>query len=304
MAEVKYKKGLSENLPKVSVADGQILVTTDAGNMYIDVSDNDRKLIGAGEKTIANGEIFNDYENNKAIDKSIAMGMDNVAGTKAFTVITVLENGFILSNITNLKDSYKYSIKNGSNFEFNIGVITAINTNTKEITVDKMPTIELTGTIYLFTLDDTTAGDTLLNAWEDSTVYPDSTAHLATSVEGRHNIAISTGAHAEGYQNKALGYFTHVEGRGVMATSTQAHAEGRDTLASGNASHAEGNTTIAAGDHGSHAEGWETQALSEAAHAEGKLTEAKFIAHAEGLETKAYGNHSHTEGAYTSTAQG
>lgn len=66
MAEVSYKKGLSENLPKVPVTDGQILVTTDTGDMYVDVSDNNRKLIGAGKKTIANGEIFNDYENNKA----------------------------------------------------------------------------------------------------------------------------------------------------------------------------------------------------------------------------------------------
>jgi hypothetical protein len=226
MANVIYNRGLSKNLPKVPITDGQILVTTDTGNMYVDISDDDRKLIGTGEKTIANGEIFNDYENNQAIDGSTAIGMDNIAGAKAFTVTNVFENGFILSSVENLVDNYKYSIKNGSNFEFNIGTITAINTNTKEITVDKMPTVDLTGTVYLFTLNDTNAGDTLINAWEDSSIYPGSEAHLAISAEGRHNIGISTGSHVEGYNNKALGYFSHAEGRNNIAANTQSHVEG------------------------------------------------------------------------------
>ena len=274
--------------------------------MYVDISDNDRKLIGTGEKTIADGEIFNDYENNKAIDKSTAIGMDNIAGTKAFAVKSVLENGFVLSNITNLKDTYKYSIKKGSDFEFNIGTITAINTNTKEIIVDKMPSIDLTGTIYLFTLDDTSVGDTLINAWEDFSVYPSSEAHLAISVEGRHNIGMSAGSHVEGCNNKALGYFSHAEGRSVTAAGTSSHAEGKATIAKGDSAHAEGSKTNALG-YSAHAEGADTYAHSAYCHAEGISTQAgtenigstSKAAHAEGFQTVAIGSYSHAEGDCT-----
>ena len=45
MAEVVYKKGLYENLEKVEKADGQILVTEDTGELYIDMSNGMRKKI-------------------------------------------------------------------------------------------------------------------------------------------------------------------------------------------------------------------------------------------------------------------
>lgn len=45
MAEVVYTKGLRENLEKVKKADGQILVTEDTGELYIDMSNGTRKKI-------------------------------------------------------------------------------------------------------------------------------------------------------------------------------------------------------------------------------------------------------------------
>ena len=45
MADVIYKKGQSSNLNNVQIKEGQILVTEDTGEMYIDVTDNDRKKI-------------------------------------------------------------------------------------------------------------------------------------------------------------------------------------------------------------------------------------------------------------------
>ena len=45
MADVIYKKGQSSNLDDVQIKEGQILVTEDTGEMYIDVTNNDRKKI-------------------------------------------------------------------------------------------------------------------------------------------------------------------------------------------------------------------------------------------------------------------
>jgi hypothetical protein len=73
MADVIYKRGLSSRLNDVNIQDGQILVTTDTGNMYVDVDEGTRNLIGSGEKNTSQGEIFNDYAHN-------------VAGSKSFTV--------------------------------------------------------------------------------------------------------------------------------------------------------------------------------------------------------------------------
>lgn len=45
MAEVIYQRGLSTNLEKVEIKDGQIIVTEDSGEMYIDMSNGIRKKI-------------------------------------------------------------------------------------------------------------------------------------------------------------------------------------------------------------------------------------------------------------------
>ena len=50
MADVIYKKGKSSELDKVAVKNGQILVTEDTGEMYIDMSDNSRKKISDNNK--------------------------------------------------------------------------------------------------------------------------------------------------------------------------------------------------------------------------------------------------------------
>lgn len=91
MADIIFKRGLEENLPTEFV-DGQILITTDSGKMYID-SNDDRLQIGGsgsniGQSTAEGGEIFNDYEKNQATGAySSASGADNkAAGACAFVI--------------------------------------------------------------------------------------------------------------------------------------------------------------------------------------------------------------------------
>ena len=81
MADVIYKKGQSINLDNVEIADGQILVTEDTGEMYVDMSDGTRKKITdnnkPGLKTAEGGEIFNaEY--------------DNTAGGRCFSIVELI----------------------------------------------------------------------------------------------------------------------------------------------------------------------------------------------------------------------
>lgn len=50
MADVIYKRGLAKDLDSVKAQDGQILVTTDTGEMYVDMSDGIRKKISDTQK--------------------------------------------------------------------------------------------------------------------------------------------------------------------------------------------------------------------------------------------------------------
>lgn len=263
------------------VVEGQILVTTDTGNMYVDMSDTDRKLIGTGEKTIAGGEIFNDYLTNRALSaNSSVRGTNNIGGIKAFNVesFDTTTKTFTLDEVYGIEVGDVFSVLTDYHSALNIGKVTAIDNTNRKVTVDTIvdKSVGVSGTIEHFF------------------IY--TKPFIGTT-------AVRDGCTVEGTDNIAIGDYSHVEGRGNTTLDSHSHAEGRNTKAIGNASHSEGNTTEAIG-HRSHAEGRYTKAIGDDSHAEGNTTEAGFIAHAEGLETKAYGSHSHTEGAYTSTAEG
>ena len=63
MADVIYKKGQSANLDNVEIADGQILVTEDTGEMYIDMSDGTRKKISDNNKQ----DKFGEYDPDESV---------------------------------------------------------------------------------------------------------------------------------------------------------------------------------------------------------------------------------------------
>lgn len=86
--------------------------------------------------------------------------------------------------------------------------------------------------------------------------------------EGSGTTANGDYAHSEGLDTNASGMSSHAEGRDTIASSSNSHAEGWGTEASGTASHTEGLDTKASGEY-SHAEGRRAQAKGEASHAGG-----------------------------------
>ena len=85
MADVIYKKGQSSNLDNVQIKEGQILVTEDTGEMYVDVTNSDRKKIN---ETII----------NQTYDKNSQNAQSGIAVAEALSGYVVAEVGKGLSS--------------------------------------------------------------------------------------------------------------------------------------------------------------------------------------------------------------
>lgn len=268
-----------------------------------------------GQKTSDGGEIFNDYENNKALSEfSHAEGNKTVAGSRAFKIKDMHEFGdtgegrFLLESVEGLAVGMRYTAVLTNNFDF-VGVIDHIY----ETDTDYGPHIVVTGlpigsgltiknTSYLLIPDRPDLGDIVIGEY----------AHA----EGTETTAQAKAAHAEGNKTNAAGKYAHAEGHSTVAAYA-AHAEGHTTEAIGEASHAEGKKSKAT-KLTAHAEGSGTSATAEAAHSEGRSTHAEntsahaegegttasgFAAHSEGQDATASGDQSHAEG-YDTDATG
>lgn len=239
---------------------------------------------GVGKKYIVDGvekgEIFNDYENNKAIsENSHAEGYKNIAGTKCFTITDWNETNksYTLDSVEGLTDGDRLSMEWIESYS-DYGAIVSIDSITNTITVDNF--------IIGSSSDESVEKKLFVHnkPWLGTHSYG-----YGTHTEGADNIALLTCSHAEGRGNKSLGFYAHTEGRNNVASYTS-HAEGKNNFAIGDISHAEGRYTKALGYH---------------SHAEGNGDEQNYVmavgnaSHAEGKCTRAIGDYSHAEGAYT-----
>lgn len=166
-----------------------------------------------------------------------------------------------------------------------IGTITALDSNTKTITVDNFKSCSLPIKTYYIYIDKVpNIGTTNIINY--------------THVEGIETQAFGYGSHAEGYCSLTKGNYSHAEGAS-QAIGEYSHSEGNSSIASGQFSHAEGFNTQSKA-IGSHSEGEHTQANAEGAHAEGKGSIANGgYSHAEGDATEANEAASHSEGQGT-----
>ena len=257
-----------------------------------------------GRKTKEGGEIFNDYENNKALTQfSHAEGVQTIAGTYAFNIVSWDESNktYTLDSVEGLEVKDVFSIKWNTS-HINYGEIIAINDNT--ITVDKIIiNAEDFETKKLFIVEKPEIGTEPFDEGAHAEGYDSQAVLYSAHAEGGETKAMGRYAHAEGRATQA-GYSAHSEGRGTKALGEMSHAEGGYTEALGHYSHAEGYYTkalsIGSGLGASHAEGGETIADGQRSHAEGSKTHTLgYASHAEGLTTVASGQASHAEGVST-----
>ena len=277
------------------------------------------------------GEIFNDYENNKALGLyTQASGYNTKAGitgyyfvrleldetnTTGIFYISDTQHGTELTQeeASTLSKEFAFNYEVGDIISYvsgakylDIGSITEIDTNNMTVTV----TATKTGTLAKGAFD-TGIDDQIFYVYSkpESGIIP--FGHYAVA-EGEATFAVERSSHAEGRLTVARGQYGHAEGRQTQADyaahaegyktnaiGQKSHAEGSETTASGTSSHTEGENTTASG-AGSHAEGNNTIAGGNYSHAEGNDTLAnKYGSHAEGQHSHALGDSSHAEGDST-----
>ena len=282
----------------------------------------DMNCSAIGQPTEENGEVFNDYENNKAINEySHAEGVDVLAGVKGFLInniefskeppFTSTEEDpatitMFLDSVEGLYFGDKVSFRMYGNisptpwlrYHADIGKIDAVNegSNSIRIVVDPNRTIE-----YAFKPPDSESPKPGQMSYLWVASKPEIGTHDWASsqhAEGVSTKSFETAGHTEGYGTIVNGPYGHAEGRETTAEYS-CHAEGRGTKAYGEQCHAEGSNTQAIG-YNCHAEGSNTLALRQNSHAEGSSTKARALyAHAEGWGSIADGSASHSEGQET-----
>ena len=249
----------------------------------------------AGRKQANGGEIFNDYENNKA-------------GSRAFTITSMdsASTTMTLDSTEGLNIGYVCSVNSGSNWDF-FGAVVSINGNS--VVFDKWPkniTFNVGATLWV--PEHPEIGTRFIGAYSHSEGYNNIASHIAAHAEGGDNIAggkyahaegknnkAGYAAHAEGVNNEASGLYSHTEGGSNKSLGESSHTEGYGNTAEGPMAHAEGKGNNAVGAY-SHAEGENTQAIGSAAHAEGYSSVEGDYAHSEGYNTKAKAMYAHAEG--------
>lgn len=235
---------------------------------------------GVGQATDQNGEIFNDYDNNRALyTNNHAEGANTTAGFTGYKMLKVTANGTSSIDIEvrdkdlTKKASSAYVVGDKINFEAQLHWAEIATINSFSASADGNTVINVT----YFTQHGLDASDDEAENW--------------LSVTGK-----------EGGEPIAQYHSAHAEGEDTIAAGRSAHAEGRNTKVIGNHGHAEGRNTIAG--YCAHAEGKGAEALADSSHAEGNSRATGMRAHAENSNTEARGAHSHSEGLYTVAASG
>ncbi len=198
-----------------------------------------------GEETEEGGEIFNDYETNKARTPfSSSKGSNNIAGGKGFKILSMLKDDTLtavgrskckmqLSTVEGLELGDVISANIGNNYT-NYAKIVNINESDNLIYVNVYP-VDCTfteGKAFLWVSKKQNIGDTPIGENQSS--------------EGVDNTSIQEATHSEGRGNISSGKYSHTENRGNEA-GYAAHAQNLNTKALANGSSSGGSRTEAHG---------------------------------------------------------
>lgn len=296
MTDVIFARGQNTNLDNLAKEDGQLIFTTDTQEIYMDYKkDNNINRIkmhtseGVGKAYNSNGgEIFNDYNYNKASGNySTAEGSNTTASgsmshASGYYTEAKYGNQFVCGIFNDNQKNAIFEVGNGNNPIDKSNAFAVYTDGHAEVKVMGKTDNSVATKQYVDSIQFERAGEVGQRTAEGGEIFNDYARNEASNVH----------SHAEGENTKASGKSSHAEGYGSQAIGYGAHAEGGNdqdpTMAIGNYSHAEGYSTHAKGDH-SHSEGYYSYAEGASSHAEGSATIAS-------------GSASHTSGYYTVAA--
>lgn len=233
--------------------------------------------VDAVGKRTTYGEIFNDYDGNKA---TAAYSHAEGYYTKASSPFQHVQGRY---NIENSDSSYAFIIGNGND----------------EQTRSNAFAIDWNGLVYV---GNSGAGIDLssLHNYDDTAIL----TSLDTKVDKVTGKQLSTEDYTTAEKTKLSGIEESATAVGKNLTGTSVTVDGAGYTAGTNAEVFNGGATNnkAVGNY-SHAEGGGTAAIGACSHTEGDTTRARGICgHAEGLATSAYADYSHAAGRGTTAA--
>ena len=244
MANVIYKKGQSANLDAVSVIDGQILVTEDNGEMFVDMSDGVRKKITDTNKVdkiegknLSTNDFTDEYKNKldnieTEATKTIAdttynketnfQSLNAQSGVAVAAAIADLVNS--APETLNTLGELSKALGDDPNFATTVATELGKKANKDELIGEK--TAE-GGEIFNLYEDTETSLGTIAGIEIGTQKLPKNQASEYGHAEGVSTAATGRGSHAEGVGTKAEGEGSHAEGAGILVTGAGAHGEGR-----------------------------------------------------------------------------
>lgn len=283
--------------------------------------DSAGKMVGNG------GEIFNDYDTNKAYGPySTAHGAQAIAGTRGYYYTSVefsddykTATFYLSKDQTPCDKNARIDLGETWTEFYEVGDLISYVHRTIYNDQGNVTTVDIANhSITIAAPEGKTLGhDTFVDEPEmnDQTLYSTSRFDIGPVALGWYAFAVGENVRAqergavaigrdciargensfvEGRYNVAL-RLGHAEGYSTVARSFS-HSEGYGTQAMGERSHAEGSSTLTEGT-AAHAEGSGTKAIGNYAHSEGQNSEATGVSsHAENYNTKAIGNYAHSEG--------
>lgn len=324
---IVYQEEKNSASSKIKIGDGHSKVT----ELSFFAGEGSGEGGGVGKATENGGEIFCDYENNKADLHGHAEGEYTTAGWRGHAECYLTEAG----NSAHAEGRLSRAIGKGSHaegLEYNTffsegegGILLAedVSIESNKIKLNKIPTgLEIGHAVYLTSYKNIVITPTDVKIVKEIdassntvTLHSPFKALNYTGSGASNPEVIPAGVQLrKAIRTTASGLGSHAEGFGTTALVEGAHSEGQNTIAASKASHAEGMNTKSYSVAG-HTEGYATQAGvtpgnvevtgdTSCAHAEGNNTKAyAFASHAEGQGTTASGGKSHAEG-YNTIASG
>lgn len=260
-----------------------------------------------GQKTSQGGEIFNDYDTNKALGLfSHTQGTNNITGCLGYKIISTNPDQYVegMESITftlntdnehfaNLAIDDIVSWRVDWNYNY-AGTITAVDSTAKTVTVngvwgEEQPAFnpdELYDN-YLWVPNKPEAGDQPLGLGSSTTGINNINNGDGSVVEGKGNISDGRWSHIEGKNNKGA-YLNHIEGQKNISYAQSVHIEGEENSVEEGAinAHIEGSKNIVTKTgYFSHTQGRANENSGQVTHIEGLRTKATKNAvggHAEG----------------------
>lgn len=259
MSEFKPIRTTSDNLNNISVVDGQFILTTDTGCIYVDFGSTRVQIgVAVNQGSSNSGKYLTVNSNGDVTNTAFPVASTSVVGGVKVdgTSITVTNAGVISAadQLTALKESY------------NAGYYLKLNGSGTNIIADPLP-VASTSNIGAIAVDGTVTSvnsSSVLKIDKNVLLAGRATNSITIGVDvdrssnydcGTSSVAIGYAAWSKKAYDISIGYQAYANGPSGVALGSSASADSEDTVAIGTNSSASGTDAVAVGSYSTAAHG-------------------------------------------------